>query len=109
MTSRKEYCPIASAVGVLGDRWTPLIIRELMVGASGFNEIHRGIPRASRSLLAQRLRELERRGLVDHTANGPGLSGVPPPCSSACSMTQFKRLHPASVRAKSHQQCHGVE
>ena len=75
MTSRKEYCPIASAVGVLGDRWTPLIIRELMVGASGFNEIHRGIPRASRSLLAQRLRELERRGLVDHTANGPGLSG----------------------------------
>ena len=75
MTSRREYCPIASAVGVLGDRWTPLIIRELMVGASGFNEIHRGIPRASRSLLAQRLRELERRGLVDHTANGPGLSG----------------------------------
>jgi len=53
MTSRREYCPIASAVGVLGDRWTPLIIRELMVGASGFNEIHRGIPRASRSLLAQ--------------------------------------------------------
>ena len=75
MTSRSEYCPIASAVGVLGDRWTPLIIRELMVGAHGFNEIHRGIPRASRSLLAQRLRELERRGLVDHTANGPGLSG----------------------------------
>ena len=75
MTSRREYCPIASAVGVLGDRWTPLIIRELMVGASGFNEIHRGIPRASRTLLAQRLRELERRGLVDHTANGPGLSG----------------------------------
>jgi len=75
MTSRREYCPIACAVGVLGDRWTPLIIRELMVGASGFNEIHRGIPRASRSLLAQRLRELERRGLVDHTANGPGLSG----------------------------------
>ena len=47
MTSRREYCPIASAVGVLGDRWTPLIIRELMVGASGFNEIHRGIPRSA--------------------------------------------------------------
>jgi DNA-binding HxlR family transcriptional regulator len=47
-----------------------------MVGASGFNEIHRGIPRVSRTLLATRLRELERRGLVSHTANGPGRSGA---------------------------------
>ncbi len=76
MTSRKEYCPIACGVEVLGDRWTPLIIRELMVGARGFNEIHRGVPRASRSLLASRLRDLERRGLVDHTAGGPGRSGA---------------------------------
>ena len=51
-------------VDVLGDRWTPLVIRELMVGAPGFNEIHRGIPRISRTLLAQRLRHLERLGLV---------------------------------------------
>ena len=65
MMSRRDYCPIAAGVEVLGDRWTPLIIRELMVGASGFNEIHRGIPRVSRTLLAQRLRELERRGLHD--------------------------------------------
>src|SRR3954451_22935434 len=72
MVSRKEYCPIACGVEVLGDRWTPLIIRELMVGASGFNEIHRGLPRISRNLLAQRLRDLERRGLVTHTANRPG-------------------------------------
>ena len=76
MTSRREYCPIACGVEVLGDRWTPLIIRELMVGARRFNEIHRGLPRASRSLLAQRLRDLERRGLLDHTAGGPGLAGA---------------------------------
>jgi DNA-binding HxlR family transcriptional regulator len=76
MTSRREYCPIACGVEVLGDRWTPLIIRELMVGASGFNEIHRGLPRISRNLLAQRLRDLERRGLVTHTANRPGRSGA---------------------------------
>ncbi|MEP7332635.1 MAG: helix-turn-helix domain-containing protein [Terracoccus sp.] len=75
MTSRREYCPIACGVEVLGDRWTPLVIRELMIGARGFNEIHRGLPRASRSLLAQRLRVLERRGLVDHTVCGPGLAG----------------------------------
>ena len=64
--NRRDYCPIAASVEVLGDRWTPLIIREVMVGASGFNEIHRGIPRVSRTLLAQRLRELQRRGLMRH-------------------------------------------
>ena len=47
-----DYCPISMGVDVLGDRWTPLVIRELMVGASGFNEIHRGLPRVSRTLLA---------------------------------------------------------
>ena len=43
----------AGVKDVLGDRWTPLVIRELMMGASGFNEIHRGIPRVSRTLLAE--------------------------------------------------------
>jgi DNA-binding HxlR family transcriptional regulator len=62
-------------VDVLGDRWTPLVIRELMVGSSGFNEIHRGLPRMSRTLLAQRLRALERRGLVDREAAGRGRAG----------------------------------
>jgi DNA-binding HxlR family transcriptional regulator len=75
MVNRREYCPIACGVDVLGDRWTPLIIRELMVGAGGFNEIHRGLPRVSRTLLAQRLRELQRRGLVTHEVSGPGLPG----------------------------------
>jgi DNA-binding HxlR family transcriptional regulator len=60
---------------VLGDRWTPLVIRELMVGAGGFNEIHRGIPRISRTLLAQRLRLLERRGLVCRSAGPDGRPG----------------------------------
>lgn len=74
--NRRDYCPIAAGVEVLGDRWTPLVIRELMVGAGGFNEIHRGIPRASRTLLAQRLRELERRGLIRHEAGSPGRPGT---------------------------------
>jgi DNA-binding HxlR family transcriptional regulator len=60
---------------VLGDRWTPLVIRELMVGSTGFNDIHRGIPRVSRTLLAQRLRQLERLGLVDREDGGPGRAG----------------------------------
>jgi DNA-binding HxlR family transcriptional regulator len=76
MTSHGDYCPITVGVDVLGDRWTPLIIRELMVGANGFNEIHRGIPRISRSLLAQRLRMLERRGLVRREVGPRGRAGA---------------------------------
>lgn len=72
MGNRADFCPIAAAVEVLGDRWTPLVLRELMVGATGFNEIHRGLPRISRTLLAQRLRQLVRDGLVDRHATGPG-------------------------------------
>jgi DNA-binding HxlR family transcriptional regulator len=75
MTSQTDYCPIAVGVDVLGDRWTPLVIRELMVGASGFNEIHRGIPRVSRTLLAQRLRLLERQGLVTREVGERGRPG----------------------------------
>lgn len=75
MTNHADYCPIAVGVDILGDRWTPLVIRELMVGSSGFNEIHRGIPRVSRSLLAQRLRMLERRGLVSREVTKRGATG----------------------------------
>lgn len=75
MANYADYCPISVGVDVLGDRWTPLVVRELMVGASRFNEIHRGIPRISRTLLAQRLRQLERRGLVSRETGGPGRPG----------------------------------
>ena len=72
MSGYADYCPIASAVEVLGDRWTPLVIRELTIGATGFNEIHRGLPKMSRSLLVERLRSLERRGLVVRSPAGRG-------------------------------------
>ena len=75
MARYADYCPISVGVELLGDRWTPLVIRELMVGAGGFNEILRGIPRISRTLLAQRLRLLERRGLVRRAAGPRGRPG----------------------------------
>jgi DNA-binding HxlR family transcriptional regulator len=49
---------------VLADRWTPLIVRELVLGNTRFNDIARGLPGISRTLLAQRLRHLERRGVL---------------------------------------------
>lgn len=70
MKSYGEYCPIAMGAEVLGDRWTPLILREMIVGSTRFNEIHRGIPRISRSLLAQRLRTLERADIVERDGHG---------------------------------------
>ena len=72
MTSYGEYCPIAVGSEVLGDRWTPLVLRELMIGCTHFNDIHRGIPKMNRTLLSRRLQSLERRGLVERTNAAPG-------------------------------------
>jgi DNA-binding HxlR family transcriptional regulator len=66
-----EYCPIAMGAEAVGDRWTPLVLRELIIGATRFTDIHRGVPRMSRTLLAQRLKQLERTGLVERRAPGP--------------------------------------
>lgn len=60
-----RFCPIALASEVVADRWTPLILRELVLGNTRFNDIARGLPGISRSLLVQRLRHLERKGVIE--------------------------------------------
>ncbi len=60
-----QYCPIARALDVLGERWSLLILRDMLVGTSRFNDLSRGLPGLSRSLLTKRLRQLERAGLVE--------------------------------------------
>jgi DNA-binding HxlR family transcriptional regulator len=64
MRSYAQYCPIAKASEILGDRWTLLIVREMLGGANGFNELQRGLPGISRSVLTSRLRSLERAEIV---------------------------------------------
>jgi DNA-binding HxlR family transcriptional regulator len=59
MAGYRQYCPVARASEILADRWTPLIVRELLAGSRHFNEILRGLPGMSRSLLVSRLRQLE--------------------------------------------------
>jgi DNA-binding HxlR family transcriptional regulator len=61
-----QYCPITRALEVLGDRWTLLVVRDLLVGATRFNELARGLPGMSRGLLSKRLDQLERDGLLVH-------------------------------------------
>lgn len=59
-----QICPVAVASEVFAQRWTPIILRELLAGSSRFNEIWRGAPLISRALLARRLRELEASGVI---------------------------------------------
>lgn len=59
-----QYCPISRAVAILDERWTLLIVRELLVGTTRFNELARGLPGISRTLLSNRLRKLERCDIV---------------------------------------------
>lgn len=60
-----QYCPIAKAVEILCDRWTLLIVRDLLTGTEHFNDLERGLPGISRGLLAERLRRLQRLELVE--------------------------------------------
>ncbi|MFE9785631.1 winged helix-turn-helix transcriptional regulator [Nocardia salmonicida] len=60
-----QYCPISRALDVLGERWSLLILRDLFVGTTRFNDLARGLPGLSRSLLAKRLRQFERAGLIE--------------------------------------------
>lgn len=70
MASYGQYCPVAKASELLGDRWTLLIVRELLFGPVRFNEFERGLPRISRSVLAARLRRLQRDGIVEKDDTG---------------------------------------
>ena len=60
-----QYCPVARACEILADRWTLLIVRELLFGSRHFNDLRRGLPRISRSLLVTRLRHLEDNGVIE--------------------------------------------
>lgn len=70
-----QFCPVALAAEVFAERWTPLILRELLDGARRFADIHRGVPRISRHLLALRLRALEHAGVVEHKIARTGRGG----------------------------------
>ncbi len=71
MAARKGYgqfCPVAKAAEIVAERWTPLVLRELIAGSRRFNELRRGVPLMSSALLSQRLKELESAGIVERHA-----------------------------------------
>lgn len=72
MSNYGQYCPIAQALEILGDRWTLLIIRDMLTGTTHFNDLERGLPGISRALLAQRLRQLQEAGIIEKQLHPAG-------------------------------------
>ena len=72
MASYRQYCPVARATEILSERWSLLIVRNLMFGAETFSTIARGLPTMSRSMLSRRLRELEHAGVIQATPKATG-------------------------------------
>lgn len=73
MSSHGQFCAVARTLELLGERWTLLVVRELLMGSRRFGEIRRGIPRISKTMLSARLRTLEDAGVVTRGDEG----GVP--------------------------------
>lgn len=63
----RQFCPVAMAAEVLCTRWTMVLVRELVAGSTRFNDLRRGVPRMSATLLSKRLTELEEAGIVRRT------------------------------------------
>lgn len=69
-----QFCPVSMAAEILCTRWTTLVIRELLCGTTRFNDLRRGVPRMSPTLLSKRLKELEKAGVVVTVRNAGGAS-----------------------------------
>lgn len=74
MKSYGQFCPVAKAAEVVAERWTPLVLRELLSGSVRFNDLKRGVPLMSPSLLSRRLKELEQSGIVTRAKADDGRS-----------------------------------
>jgi DNA-binding HxlR family transcriptional regulator len=74
--SYHQFCPVAKAMELLDERWTLLVVRELLLGSRRFNELRRGVPRMSPTLLSKRLHELAAAGVVERRMDGTEVSYV---------------------------------
>ena len=70
-----QYCPLAAGFDVIGDRWAPLVIRELLLGPLRYSDLARGLPGIATDILTRRLRELEEAGVLTRRE-------LPPPAAT---------------------------
>jgi DNA-binding HxlR family transcriptional regulator len=66
--SYNQFCPVSMAAEIICSRWTLLVLRELVLGSTRFNELRRGLPSMSPALLSKRLKDLESAGIVRHSS-----------------------------------------
>ena len=70
-----QFCPVAMAAEIICSRWTALVLREMLCGSTRFNDLRRGVPRMSPTLLSKRLKELEGAGVIE--VRKTGRAGIP--------------------------------
>jgi DNA-binding HxlR family transcriptional regulator len=69
-----QFCPVSMAAEIICTRWTVLVLREFLCGSTRFNDLRRGVPRMSPTLLSKRLRELEEAGIIESRRGAGGAS-----------------------------------
>src|SRR5262249_37713998 len=75
-----QFCPVAMAAEIICSRWTALVLRELLCGSTRFNDLRRGVPRLSPTLLSKRIKEVGQAGVVEVRPSGqPGVVDYKPP------------------------------
>jgi DNA-binding HxlR family transcriptional regulator len=108
MKSYGQFCSMARALDLLGERWTLLIVRELLCGSRRFGEVLRGIPRISRTMLSARMRELADAGVIERQEGegGPEYRLTPAGLELAAVVRELgtwgqrwlpRQLHPAEL------------
>ncbi|OBG86327.1 HxlR family transcriptional regulator [Mycobacterium sp. E802] len=80
MSTYGQFCPVAKAMELLDERWTLLVVRELLRGSAHFNDLRRGVPRMSPALLSKRLKSLARAGVVERSETDGRTSYSLTPC-----------------------------
>ena len=73
MTTYGQFCPMAKAAEILCERWTLLVVRELTAGSRHFNDLRRGVPLMSPTLLSLRLKQLEAAGVLQRVQDDSGV------------------------------------
>ena len=88
MRSYGQYCPIARASEILAERWTPIILRDILNGVNTFTKLAEGAPGLSRTLLSSRLNELHRAGVVGIEPNPSGRGNIYTPTDAGRDLGQ---------------------
>ena len=98
MSQYGQFCPVAKAMELLDERWTMLIVRELIAGSRTFGDLQRGVPKMSPTLLSTRLRALSRAGVCDavtyrgRSGSVSSRSTVPAPSNKISHIGQVRYL-----------------